>query len=387
MANGRSPLSVFIPPGLANGGANGLRRASTATGVGADGGEEDLQGAEDPKSASTMTAQAFSEQQQQNEEDPEHPLGDNASSPLGITESSAAEANASTVELVLSPPSPTRAGANGGGLNNARHRPPPLVAVGSSHSSNSHQSYASAPSSRRSSHESNRSNHSAGGGYLQQPPRRASGSGSNGGGASAKPRQRRPPPPPAAPFDLPTFAQLDFNSDTAYSSSSLDSRDRLHSEAAAYNDERVSTSPRLGSNNNGGSASPPSLMQRLSFQGSSPTPTRETLLPTSISSRPTSISSVSSLASSTHTSPYSPPIALPRPLGDPPHSTIPIGISHSREPTGEDEGEDVPLHAGQQSTATLIGSPILGEAVRVVVGGEGDGERERSKSPGDESYR
>ncbi|GAA5872913.1 hypothetical protein JCM8547_003263 [Rhodosporidiobolus lusitaniae] len=349
-ANGRSPLSVIVPNGVGAG-----KRATTAVGVEVDGRDEQDEG-EEPKSAATMKAGAFSSQQQENQP-PSLTDGASSSSPVSpplhpldpsTTEGAAADASASTVELVLSPPSPSK----------RQQQPFSSSAASGSGSRTSHESSRSrASTSSRHSQDQ----------YLQQPPRRSSGS-SHSAGQNGRRVSRRPPPPPAAPLALPTFSELDFSDSLpdGVSPNGYAGNGAVPIPTATWllNDgaERalsVSTSPGQGG-----------LMSRLSFTSSNgPTPTRESLLPTS---RPPSVHSTNSFQSShsSHASPHTAPV----PLSPPQHSTIPI---HTREATDE-YGEDVPLHASSaasRSTTALVGGGGEG-------GGEGSGDAgEEALSP------
>ncbi|BGP16899.1 hypothetical protein JCM10213_007344 [Rhodosporidiobolus nylandii] len=283
--------------------------------------------------------------------------------PLAPTEQDAANANASNVELVLSPPSPTHAFSN-----------PPLPSI----------------VSPRTSHESMRSHASGsshGSGYLQQPPRR-----SKAGADQQQRRQsRRPPPPPPAPIGLPTFSELDFS----------DTLGAQPSPGYANNgggQKPIPTATWLLNDGEGTPRPGGGMMGRLSFGsagGGSPNPgagAGDSLLPTSRQN---------SFSGGLPTSP---------PMGTPDHSAISIGVSHSREGTAE-EGEDVPLQVPDErsrSTTALVspsfssppasppnaGLGIGLESLSVVVEGGADGEMGaqmpppgRTASPGDQPYR
>ncbi|GAA5889409.1 hypothetical protein JCM5296_006353 [Sporobolomyces johnsonii] len=156
---GAGPLSVVVP-------------RSSSTGV------DTHEGEEEPKSAVTERAPPLTVT-----------LPDGLSHPLAPpADAAAADASASPVELVLSPPSPTRA-------------PPPLPPVTAS--SSPHTSPYASP---RTSQDSSRTE-----GFLRDPPRSFRSRSASNTSNSNKRQSRRPPPPPPAPLMLPTFSELDFS--------------------------------------------------------------------------------------------------------------------------------------------------------------------------------
>ncbi|GAA5971176.1 hypothetical protein JCM11641_004173 [Rhodosporidiobolus odoratus] len=353
--NGRNPLSVSVP----NGHVSPIA-------------EQD-----EPKSQSTTRASSVSHDREQQDGNqtpnggpssstlvsPSTPPTSPPSHPLAPTEADEAAANASNVELVLSPPSPTAAFHN-----------PPLPRP------------RSAASNPRSSHESARSRTSTSSdpqGFLQQPPW--------GKGL----RQPRRAPPPPAPLALPTFSELDFSEAIQGGSGA---------QTAGYGGRPAVPIPTAtwllndGAAADRSSTSPSGLMSRLSF-GSSPTPTREELLPTSRSSSFTEGHGFPSPSKST----------IPIPMESPAHSSIPV---RSREPT-EEATEEHPLSlstsprigssgGGSQSTTALVSSSppeSPQDSVQIIVEG-GEGElgamrlgmaieigRDGRASPADEPYR
>ncbi|GAA5826492.1 hypothetical protein JCM11251_002396 [Rhodosporidiobolus azoricus] len=347
---GREPLKVVVPNGAAGGEAQ-------------------------PGSAATMKAGVFESEQEGGKEEggeqENQPPQTRSTSPhpLAPLDTSAAKnahaaSSHSNVEFTFSPPSPTATFTNG--------PPLPPASSASSPSRASHDSARSRTSSREGSSSQ----------YLQQPPRRSSGSQQQ----ARQARQPRRPPPPPAPIGLPTFSELDFSDavvdSSASSTAGYGGRGAVPIPTATWllNDGADRPSP-LQQQGAGG------LMSRLSFGSSGPTPTRESLLPTS---RPSSVAAASpppasprlSSSSSTHES-----------GGD--HHAIPV---HSRSPTEEDQDgtDDVPLRVPDErsrSTAALVGgespptSPGGGRetTLEVVVEGDDEGPK-RTASPGDQPY-
>ncbi|GAA6043627.1 hypothetical protein JCM8097_008297 [Rhodosporidiobolus ruineniae] len=319
-AAGRRPLSILVP----NGNGTGKGKESMSTGVEAEQGEED----EDAKSAATMKAGPFSPDSQEEGENRPPALEGGEQ-----TESSAADASASTVELVLSPPSPTATfGA----------RLPPLSA-----------------SSRQSEDSSTGVDPTV---YLQQPPRSTKRSSK----PSPQPRARRAPPPPAAPLDLPTFTDLDFSD--AFNPADVPGYSR---SGEGPGGRPVSLVPTASWLLNDSAAAVSAAASRLSFgNGGSRSPS-PSLLPT--------------FRSPVDAEPVSP-------TGGGAHASIPVQL-HSREPTAEDDTDAVSLHGrgeAMKSTTALVsasGSPptspeMEGRSLEVVVEvGEG------GQATADEPYR
>ncbi|BGP48907.1 Cell wall assembly regulator [Rhodotorula kratochvilovae] len=206
------PLSVVVPP-------------SSGTGVEAVQGEED-----EPQSATT--------------ERPSQAQAQEAALPAAEGSTVVTSASESNVSLVLSPPSPTKAGT----------APAASLPSRSSHdSARSHKSSASGASSA----------------YLRESPRSH---------PSARQQQqrapRRPPPPPAALF-LPTFTDLDFS-------------DAVSADPASPQGQRPPLVPKaswlLSDGRDAVANAAAGALSRLSI-GSSGTPTTASgaLLPTSLS--------------------------------------------------------------------------------------------------------
>ncbi|GAA5957010.1 hypothetical protein JCM21900_001754 [Sporobolomyces salmonicolor] len=160
LKSGGGPLSVVIP-------------RSSSTGVDAH-----AEGEEEPNSSVTARAPRLN---LTSPDGPSHPLAP-------PTDAAAADASASPVELVLSPPSPTRAPLS----------LPPVTASSSPHTS----PYASP----RTSQDSSRTE-----GFLRDPPRLFRSRSASDTSNSHKRQSRRAPPPPPAPLMLPTFSELDFS--------------------------------------------------------------------------------------------------------------------------------------------------------------------------------